>query len=112
MIDLLALALAVTLAVEVPIVAAFYPGQRLRMAVACALATTATNLALNLALTRARLSHDETLLAGETLALVLEALIYARVARRERSEAGWSRALAASVAANLASFGAGLILLG
>jgi hypothetical protein len=108
MITIYALALAVTLILEVPIVAAFYPKQRLRMGIACAIATTATNLALNLTLTRSQLGWDATLVTGESLALVLEAAVYAYVAQRD--ERGWPRALAASAAANLASYGAGLLL--
>jgi hypothetical protein len=104
-IALYSLALAVTLIVEMPIVAAFYPGQRIRMALACAIATTATTLALNVALARAHLAWGEALVSGESIALVIEAAVYAYVA--QRGERGWSRALAASAAANLASYGAG-----
>jgi hypothetical protein len=100
------LACAVTVAVECPIVAALYPGQRLRMAAVCALATAATNLAMNLLLRRwfgAGLDH---LLLGEASALLLEALVYALV-RRPRD---WGRALVASALANGASFSAGFVL--
>jgi hypothetical protein len=102
---LLALALALTLVIEVPIVALFYPGQRLRMGLACAVATSITNVALNFALLRQLFAFDTTLLVGETLALVFEALVYIWMAPAR----GWPRALAASAAANLASFGVGLI---
>ena len=100
------LALAITLVAETPIVAAFYPGHRLRMALACAVATTATNLALNFTLLHARLPYDPTLLVGETGALVFEAVVYALLAPRR----DWPRAIAASAAANFASFALGLIL--
>jgi hypothetical protein len=100
------LALAVTLLVEVPIVAAFYRGHRLRMAIACAFATTATNLALNLVLMRTTLAYDPALLGGELVALLFEALVYLAVAPGRDV----SRALAVSATANFASFAAGLLL--
>ncbi len=104
--SIILLALVVTIAVEVPIVAALYRGNRLRMAITCAMATTATNLALNVVLVRTTLAYDPTLLAGETLALVAEAAAYALVAPKR----DWPRALVASAAANFASFGVGLLL--
>ncbi len=108
---MLARALGITLVLEVPIVLAFYPGRRLRMAIAAVVANAATNLALNSVLLFGRLPYERTLLTGEAMALVSEAVVYALV-----SGAGtgcdWPRAVAASGAANLASFGAGLILLG
>ena len=100
------LALLVTLVVEVPIVAAFYAGHRLRMALACAGATTVTNLALNLVLSRTSLPYEATLVTGETVALVFEMLVYVWVAPSQQ----WARALAASAAANFASFAVGLLL--
>ncbi|MGA2450310.1 MAG: hypothetical protein ABTD50_16675 [Polyangiaceae bacterium] len=100
------LALAITLAVEVPIVAVFYPRHRLRMILACVAANCLTNVSLNLVLLRAAYAYDSTLLAGESAALLFEALVYALVAPNRE----WSRALAASAAANLASFALGLIL--
>jgi hypothetical protein len=99
-------ALAITLAVEVPIVALFYRGRGLRMIAACVLANAATNLAMNLLLVRAHLAYDATLLTGESAALLAEACVYGVVDR----EHDWARALTASAAANLASFGAGLVL--
>jgi hypothetical protein len=100
------LACAVTVAVECPIVAAVYPGQRLRMAGVCALATAATNLAMNLLLRRWLGPGLVHLLVGELSALLLEALVYA-VVRRPRD---WGRALVASALANGASFSAGFVL--
>ena len=97
---------AVTVAVEVPCVAALYPGQRRRMAIACALATSVTNVAMNVALPRWLGVGLTFLLVGEIGALILEALVYAR-ARRPRD---WGRALAASALANGASFSVGLLL--
>jgi hypothetical protein len=100
------LALAITLLVEIPVVAVFYPRHRLRMILACIVANCITNLSLNVLLLRAAFAYDSTLLVGESAALVFEALVYAFVAPNRE----WSRALAASAAANLASFGIGLIL--
>jgi hypothetical protein len=48
-------ALAVTLLLEVPVVAIAYPGQRARMAAVALVANTATNLTLNVALPRVSL---------------------------------------------------------
>jgi hypothetical protein len=98
--------LAITLVVEVPIVAAFYRGQRVRMAIACAIATSATNLALNFLLARRTFTFDRTLLVGEAAALIAEGTVYFFVA----TDRDWRRALTASAAANLASFGVGLLL--
>ena len=101
-----AIACAVTVAIECPIVAAVFPGQRLRMAAVCAVATAATNLFMNLLLRRwlgAGLTH---LLVGELSALVLEALAYVIFCRPR--EVG--RALVASALANGASFSAGFLV--
>lgn len=96
----------VTLAVEVPCVAALYPGQRGRMALAAALATSATNLPMNLLLPRWLGAGQAFLLTGELLALVLEAGVYLLAARPR----DLPRAAAASALANGLSFGAGLLL--
>jgi hypothetical protein len=96
-----------TVAVEVPSVAAAYPGQRIRMAVACALGTSATNLAMNGLLPRLLGSGAAFLVAGELGSLLAEALLYALVSRPRDP----ARALAASALANAASFAAGLVLL-
>ena len=106
MIPSIASALAVTLAVEVPIVALLYPGERARMAGACALATTVTNLVMNAWLSRASGSYDISLLGGEIGASLVEAVVYATVSRRH----GVGNALVASGLANAASFAAGLIV--
>ena len=103
----IALALAITLAVEVPIVAALYRSERLRMAICCALATGATNLAMNGPWLRMAGSYADYLLVGEIAALGIEAVAYVAVSREH--EIG--RALLASALANAASFGAGLVLL-
>jgi hypothetical protein len=102
-------ALAITLAIEVPIVAAFYRGQRARLALAAVLANLATNLAMNMVIVRgSRAAYDETLLVGEAVALLLEAAVYAAVDRKHDLVTGFT----ASAAANLASFGAGLVVFG
>jgi hypothetical protein len=107
-----ALALTITLVLEVPIVAAFYPAHRLRMAVAAALANATTNLTLNVVLVYVGLAYHLTLLAGEAGALVFEMIVYAMVAPKVGKGRDWWRALAASGAANFASFAAGLLLFG
>ncbi|MEY4548041.1 MAG: hypothetical protein RL685_4236 [Pseudomonadota bacterium] len=99
-------ALVVTLAVEVPIVALAYPRERARLALVCALATSVTNLAMNVWLVHALSSREAYLLWGELGASVLEALAYAAADRRH--ELG--RALVASGLANALSFSAGLWL--
>jgi hypothetical protein len=99
-------ALAVTLALEVPIVSLFYSGERARMALACAFATSATNLAMNAWLVHAARSYDAYLLGGELGASMLEALVYVAASRRH----DLGRSLIASGIANAASFIAGLLL--
>ena len=74
------IALAITLAVEVPVVAALYPGQRVRMGLACAVATTVTNLAMNTVLRSHTTSYQQYILIGELSAVVLEAAAYAPIA--------------------------------
>jgi O-antigen/teichoic acid export membrane protein len=94
-------ALIVTLVIETPIVVACYPRERARIAVVAVLANVATNLLLNLVL----VSRGH-LVMGELIALVVETASYA-VASRDRDVV---RALAASAAANLASFALGPVL--
>lgn len=101
-------ALAVTVAVEVPIVALVFPRERARMALACAIATSATNLAMNLLLYPRVGSVDTYLLVGEIGATLAEAAVYYAASR----EHDVGRALLASALANAASFGAGLVLFG
>jgi hypothetical protein len=104
-IALIAFALAVTLLVEVPVVVAFYPGQRRRMAIACAVVTTVTSLVMNVAL--AFTSRSAIVVAFAQLgALLIESSAYYAVARpRDRA-----RALTAAAAANVFSYAAGLFL--
>ncbi len=99
-------ALAVTLAVEVPLVSLVYRRERARMALVCALATSATNLAMNVWLIQAVRSYDTYLLAGELGASTIEALVY--VAASRQRDIG--RALIASGLANAGSFIAGQLL--
>ncbi len=96
----------ITVALEVPCVVAFYPKQRLRMALACAFATSVTNLAMNLLLPRWLGTGRTFLLTGELAALVLEAAFYLCVARPK----DLARAVSASALANGLSFTAGLVL--
>lgn len=97
------LALALTIGVEVPIVAAFFPGRRRRLALACAFATTATHLVLHFVLPRL-LPPGTALVTGEAFATAAEALAYAAASGQP------GRALVASAVANSASYGVGLLL--
>jgi hypothetical protein len=100
------LALTVTLAIEVPLVALLFPGQRVRMALAALVANTVTNLTLNILLPRIPLVAPHALLVGELLALLGEAAVYAAVSRPRRV----ARALVASGLGNGLSFGLGGVL--
>jgi hypothetical protein len=99
-------ALAVTLAIEVPVVSLVYRRERARMSIACALATSLTNVLMNTWLLQGVRSHDTYLLVGELGASVLEALAYVAVSRQH--DIGC--ALVASGLANALSFAAGLSL--
>ncbi len=99
-----AAALALTLVVEVPLVAAFYGGQRWRMAAVSVVMNAATNLTLNLLLPRLPgLRGGHHVLPGELLATLSEAAAYA-LASRPRD---LPRALFVSSLANGCSFSAG-----
>lgn len=98
-------ALVVTLAVEVPIVALVFRREAGRMAVVAAVATAATNLAMNVLLF-GRVPYLVYLGVGEVGATLLEAGAYF-AASRERD---LGRALVASALANAASFAAGLLV--
>lgn len=76
------------------------------MAAVCAVTTSVTNLAMNVFLPRWLGTGMTFLLVGETGALLIEAAVYALVAKPRDP----GRALAASAVANSASFGAGLLL--
>jgi hypothetical protein len=99
------LALAITIGIEVPIVAAFFPGRRRRMALVCALATAATHLALHLLFLRF-LPPGLGLVCGEAFATLAEAAAYAAAAR---GDAG--RTLVASAVANATSYGLGSLII-
>lgn len=98
-------ALGVTLLLEVPMVAAFYPGRRRRLALACALATTATHLLLHFAFPLL-LPRGTALLAGEAFATLAEAGVYWAAGGGELG-----RGLVASGLANAASFTLGPLLI-
>ncbi len=100
-------ALALTVAVETPVVAAVYRGQRLRMAVVCILTTSATNVGMNTWLRSTAASYDQYVLVGEACAVLVEAVVYA-LASRGRDV---PKAMLASGAANALSYAAGLVLL-
>jgi phytoene dehydrogenase-like protein len=100
------LALAITLAVEVPIVALLFPGQRRRMAGVAAAATTATHLFMHFALPPLLATWRGWLVTGELVALLAEAAAYALLSRPRDP----ARALAASALANAASYGVGLFV--
>lgn len=100
-------ALGITLGTEVPVVTLLYPGQRLRLGAACAVATTATHLAMHFVLPGLLPAGISALLAGEAFALAAEAAVYLAVSRPHDP----GRALVASALANSLSFGAGLVLL-
>lgn len=106
MIRLAMIAWLVTVVIEVPVVALIYKKQRIRMIVTSALATSVTNLTMNLVLFRV-LSWNNYLLVGELGALVLEAFVYWQVARPK----DLPRALVASASANIASFMLGASLM-
>jgi len=86
-------------------VAALFPGRRLRLAIVSAVATSATHLLMHLALPQL-VPAAWWLLAGEAMALAVEATAYALAGR------DLARALVASGLANAASFAAGWLLLG
>ncbi len=100
-----AAALAVTLVIEVPLVAALFPGQRLKMAAVSTVMNAVTNLTLNLVLRRAAWLHGHWLVPGEVFAVLSEAAAYA-LASRPRD---LPRSLLASSLANALSFSAGLL---
>lgn len=100
------LALGLTLAIEVPVVAALYPGRRRRLALVAVPANVVTHLALHFIFPRLLAPGAPALFLGEAFATLAEAAVYA-VAGRDLG-----RALVASALANAASFGAGVLLWG
>jgi peptidoglycan biosynthesis protein MviN/MurJ (putative lipid II flippase) len=99
-------AVAVTILIESPCVAAFYPKDRVAMALFCASINFVSNLTMNLLLPRWLGTGATFLVVGESGALCLETVFYYLVSR---DKSPW-RALAASGLANGLSFGAGLLL--
>jgi hypothetical protein len=99
-------ALLLTLAVEVPIVAACFPGQRRRLAVAAAIATTVTHLCMHFVLFDL-LGPRRFVPAGEAMAFLVEGAAIAAVAR----PAAPRRGMLVSALANTASFLLGIVLL-
>lgn len=98
-------ALAITLIIEVPIVAGCFPRQRLRMVLVAILANTFTNLMLNAVLPS--LIHRYYVVVGEILAVIVEAAAYAVAAR----PCNTGRALAISAICNALSYEFGGMLL-
>lgn len=99
-------ALIVTLVIEVPIAAALFPKQRLRIAGVALVANTATNLFLNVGLPLLGARGATRILAGEITALVVEAFAYALLSRPREP----ARAVVASALGNLLSFTLGPML--
>ncbi len=99
-------ALAITLALEVPVVAACFPGQRVRLAAACALTTTATHLFMHFGLPWLGLGPLGVVVVGEVLATTVEAGVYTAVSRPR----SLGRGLVASALANSVSYAAGAAL--
>ena len=91
-------ALAITAAVEPPIVAAVFPQRRLRMALVALVTTAVTNVAMNLWLARVFTSPNKFVVVGELGAFLVEAAVYYAVSR------DLQRAFCASAFANAASF--------
>jgi hypothetical protein len=96
-------ALGVTLLLELPVVAAAYPGQRARLTAVALVANTCTNLTLNVVLPLWPLLRGHHVLAGEVLAVVVEAAALAAASRPR--DVG--RALLVSGLGNALSYGAG-----
>lgn len=100
------IALGVTLAVEVPLVAAAFPEERLRMAVCALVATTVTHVGMHLVTPITTEMLYLWLVVGELGAFVLEGSAYA-VATKKR---GILWAFAVSLVANAASFSMGWLM--
>jgi hypothetical protein len=96
-------ALAVTIAVETPVIALFFLKDWRRMAIACAVATTATHLAMHFAVPPIAGSYLASLVAGEIAATAAEGIVYAILSRNA------PRAFVASAVANSLSFAIGLL---
>ena len=99
-------ALGLALVLEIPVVALCFPGQRLRLAITCAVATTVTHFFMHFGLAPLVSSLAQFVVVGELQAVVLEAAAY-WLASHPRS---LKRALVASLCANGSSFVVGLLL--
>lgn len=97
------IALAITLAIEVPVVVLVFRDQPIRMGIACILTTSTTHLAMHFLLPRVAAAYQSIILIGELGALVIEAGVYALVSRPRDP----GRALVASAVANTLSYLAG-----
>lgn len=100
------IALGITLVVEIPVVVAFFAGQRLRMGLVALVATSVTHLIMHFVLVHFVRDYDQMVLWGEVMALVLEAAAYALVSKPRDIP----RALMASATANALSYSAGLVI--
>jgi hypothetical protein len=96
-------ALVVTLVLEVPVVAALYPGQRVRMALVALAANLCTNLTLNVIFPSVPLVRGYHVLVGEIAAVLVEWAAYSAASRPR--DVG--RALAVSGLANALSYAVG-----
>ena len=100
------ISLIVTIAIEVPIVAWFFKGQRLRMSLVCLVTTSVTHLAMHHLLPQFIETRIQWILIGEAFALIFEAAAYTCVSRPR----SFSRALMASGLANMTSYAAGILV--
>ena len=98
-------ALGVTVAIEVPLVALAFPGERLKMAACALVATTLTHLGMHLVTPISPEALMTWLIVGETAAVVLEGLAYWAVTNKR----GFLWAMGVSIIANAASFSAGFL---
>jgi len=99
------LALATTVVIEVPVVAAVFFRRWGRMAIACAAATSCTHLAMHFVIRPLADSHLVFIVVGEVMATAVEGVVYAFVSRPRDIP----RAFIASALANSLSFGFGLL---
>ncbi len=100
------IALAITIGLEAPVIAFFFPGQRRRMVITCVVATCVTHSFMHFVLPRLVHTYDQWILIGEMAALLLEALAYWFFSRPR----DLGRALIASAIANTLSYTAGLVI--
>jgi hypothetical protein len=94
------LAAGVTCLIEVPLVALFFPGERLRMAGVALVANVATNLTLNVLLPAWGYRGAHWLFWGELAVMLVEAAVYVLLSRGR----DLGRALLASGLGNASSF--------